>query len=267
MQGDYEAFAEQARLMTSIHARIPSDLKPAVDAARRRGEEEPSNLHSEKEAAAPVPRMSSRPGSTLQRKKLPSSHSRPSPLALTAEPAPSENHEFSDDEEDHDPSKENDPSQSPLLVIQSPRSPRKNILGKRPLSELPTPADPEEAMTESEKNIAVNQRQQNAIDLPPKKSPKLTISGPGVNAAGSQREETSARGEATGAHIKAVTTSADEENESLVRKGGESLPEMSKIPIRVAATSDASLRSTLRKVSNLSSSKGKQLPRIGIRRL
>jgi ubiquitin-conjugating enzyme E2 S len=45
IQEDYDAFAEQARLMTKIHAPIPSSMRSAVDQARRRGEEvEPESV-------------------------------------------------------------------------------------------------------------------------------------------------------------------------------------------------------------------------------
>lgn len=40
IQEDYEAFATQAKLMTSIHAPIPTHLRTAVEKAKRRGEDE-----------------------------------------------------------------------------------------------------------------------------------------------------------------------------------------------------------------------------------
>ncbi|KIV79642.1 hypothetical protein PV11_07191 [Exophiala sideris] len=40
IQEDYEAFATQARLMTSIHAPVPRHLSKAVEQAKRRGEDE-----------------------------------------------------------------------------------------------------------------------------------------------------------------------------------------------------------------------------------
>jgi ubiquitin-conjugating enzyme E2 S len=39
LQEDYEAFARQAKLMASIHAPVPKDLKDAVLEAKRRGED------------------------------------------------------------------------------------------------------------------------------------------------------------------------------------------------------------------------------------
>ncbi|KAF4211810.1 hypothetical protein CNMCM6805_003948 [Aspergillus fumigatiaffinis] len=39
LQEDYDAFARQAKLMTSIHAPVPPDLKAAVVEAKSRGEE------------------------------------------------------------------------------------------------------------------------------------------------------------------------------------------------------------------------------------
>jgi ubiquitin-conjugating enzyme E2 S len=252
--------------MTSIHARIPATLRQEVDTARRRGEEDQSSIPS-REASIPAFSLKSRLETTFLRKKLSSHHPRPSPLPLRRDSAAGENQELSDDEEDHDPSKENDPSQSPIPVIQSPRSPRKNVLGKRPLSELPTPTEPEEGMTESEKNIAVNQLSQstNAVPSgPPKKSPRLAIASDGANASFRLREEPFDRPCSTGV----IAPSADEEKENVEQTGSDTPPEITKIPIRAGNTSDPpTTRPTLRKVSNLTSSKAKPQPRIGIRRL
>lgn len=174
--------------MTSIHARIPASVRQAVDVARRRGEEDRPSAASQTETPALGSRMNPRQMSTLLRRKLSSHISRPSPLPLVRAPEVDREQELSDGEEDHDPSKENDPSQSPSPVIQSPRSPRKNVLGKRPLSELPTPTEPEEDTTESEKNIAVNQPREFPFD-PPKKSPRLAVMLRSANASGRLREE------------------------------------------------------------------------------
>ncbi len=257
--------------MTSIHARIPAGLRHEVDAARRRGEAEQSSVAAETQARAPVSRIHSRVASTLLRTKLPSIQARPSPLPLFRDASAGEKQELSEDEEDHDPSKENDPSQSPSPVIPSPRSPRKNVLGKRPLSELPTPTDPDERMTESEKNIAVHQFSQNATTVgsgPPKKSPKLAITCSGANEFGRLRDETADGPCSTGSCVQSVAPSADDEKENIEQEDAGNSAEITKMPIRVASTSDAApLRPTLRKVSNISSSRGKPQPRVGIRRL
>jgi len=84
-------------------------------------------------------------------------------------------------------SKENDPSLSPSPVAPVPPSPRKSILGKRPLSVLATAFDPDtvmldadgrvfDGMTASEKNIAANNDDvaQPSPYSTQRKSPKLS---------------------------------------------------------------------------------------------
>ena len=262
--------------MTSIHARIPSNLRQAVDAARRRGEEgeqeqehdDKSSIAVDKGISASAQRIKSRPVSALLRRKIPSA--RPPPLPLTTDSAADKNNELSDDEEDHDPCKENDPSQSPSPVVESPRSPRKNVLGKRPLSELPTPTDPEASMTESQTNIAVNQDTQASETLfsgPLKKSPRLAVATPGTNNFGRLRKDIAEDfcDNSLTATIKAPN--AEEEKENCEQKDDQGSPEMTKIPIRGSSSDIAPVRPTLRKVSNMGSSKAKAQPRVGIRRL
>ena len=271
LQDDFEAFAEQARLMTSIHARIPATLRQAVAAAKRRGEEDCSDSTAEEMRSSSVTRVNSRPNPTPLRKTLPTYRSRPSPLLLTQGSAASEDPALSDDEEKHDPAKENDPSQSPSLVVQIPRSPRKNVLGKRPLSELPTPTDPEDGMTESEKNVAVNQVGQPALvnaSGPAKKSPKLAVSAAGANASGRLREDASDGQESMSTRTKTITPPADDEKENTKEDGSRTRPDTIKIPLRAGQNSSAgTARPMLRKVSSMGSSKGKLQARVGIRRL
>lgn len=124
LQEDFDSFARKARLMTSIHARIPPNLKAAVADARTRGEEKPK-----------------------QRIKI------------------FESGDQSDVEDDESSaSKENDPSISPSPVSPPPTLPvrRNTVLGKRPLSDLPTPEEPpsedeqQRGLSASEKNIVAN---------------------------------------------------------------------------------------------------------------
>lgn len=252
--------------MTSIHARVPGNLRQAVDAAKTRGEEDRPSPTSQTEVSVLESRMDRRQVPTLLRRKLSSHVWRPSPLPLVRAPEVDGDPELSDDEEDHDPSKENDPSQSPSPVMQSPRSPRKNVLGKRPLSELPTPTEPEEDMTESEKNVAVNQLREFPFG-PPKKSPKLAVMFGGANAFGRLRDEWDGLGEISSSNT-VVAASSEEEKENVEQKVLDDPSKIIKVAIRPFSTSDsATLRPTLRKVSNLGSSKGKQQPRVGIRRL
>lgn len=253
--------------MTSIHARIPASLRRAVDEARSRGEECDSGKMTEEQRPGSASRVESPSHHTSLRRTLPTHRSRPSPLPLTPGPAVLEVTVLSDDEEDHDPAKENDPSQSPSLVVQTSRSPRKNVLGKRPLSELPTPTDPEDAMTASEQNIAVNQVGQPAsaiVSSRAKKSPKLVAFAAGVNASGRVRENADDGQQAMGCCTKTITPGAGDEKENENINTSEAV----KVPVRIGQNSAApSTRPTFRKVSNVVSSKGKSLARVGIRRL
>jgi ubiquitin-conjugating enzyme E2 S len=56
IQEDYEAFSTQAKLMTSIHARIPTHLRKAVQEAKRRGEDhaEDESIQPQREAQTPL---------------------------------------------------------------------------------------------------------------------------------------------------------------------------------------------------------------------
>ena len=127
LQEDFESFARKARLMTSIHARIPPNLRSAAIEARTRGEEKQKSGVKTYEAP---------------------------------------DHSDTGEDDEVSASKENDPSISPSPVSPPPTiQPRRNtILGKRPLSDLPTPEEPpsdDESQTHShlsasERNIAAN---------------------------------------------------------------------------------------------------------------
>ena len=257
--------------MTSIHARIPVDLRRAVDAARSRGEDYDSGTTTEDQRQISASRVELTTHHTSLRKTVSTYRPRPSPLPFTPSPAVSDDAALSDDEKDHDPAKENDPSQSPSLVVQTPRSPRKNVLGKRPLSELPTPTDPEDSMTDSQQNIAFNQIRQPATTNasgPAKKSPRLVASAVGVNASGRVMENACDGQQTIGSYTKAITLGADEEKENA--KGDENRNSSNTIKVRVRTGQNSgapSTRPTLRKVSNVSSSRGKPHARVGIRRL
>ena len=108
-----------------------------------------------------------------------------------------------DDDDEANASKENDPSLSPSPVSPALPSPRKNILGKRPLSALPTPIDPDideddtTGPSPSERNIAINSPYFPADEQPcagtltsrPRKSPKLAERSREVNASSRSKDE------------------------------------------------------------------------------
>ncbi|PGH00143.1 ubiquitin-conjugating enzyme E2 S [Blastomyces parvus] len=177
LQDDYEAFARQAKLMTSIHAPIPKDMKPAVMEARRNGDE--SGIVITEDDDRPAAAIGSRktastsPVSTVIMKKpvaqrKPSSprtekldirikHTSQNGLLSSSSQLPSSpfprDQQAHDDESDNEdtgsPSKENDPSLSLSPVAISPSSSRKGVLGKRPLAVLASPSEPELVLVDS----------------------------------------------------------------------------------------------------------------------
>lgn len=149
--------------MTSIHARIPPELKEAVEAARHRGD-----VIERREICEARPSMPRKPASTsgvIMKKPLhltiaqADSFSRSTSAPVSR---PQIVDESSDNEIEND---ENDPSLSPSPVTIPTASPRRPSSAKRPLSDLPTPVEPEsdddddnqgQHLSPSEKNIAAN---------------------------------------------------------------------------------------------------------------
>ena len=158
--------------MTSIHARIPPELKDLVEAAKQRGEE-PGTMRKDNVEARPS--MARKPASTSSviMKKVPqltAAQSDSTARSISAPIPPSQPaDESSDDEVEND---ENDPSLSPSPVTVPATSPRRPAHTKRPLSDLPTPVDPDSdnasgsTLSPSEQNIAAN-----APFVPPTASP------------------------------------------------------------------------------------------------
>ncbi|KAJ5832711.1 Ubiquitin-conjugating enzyme E2 [Penicillium riverlandense] len=199
LQEDYNAFAHQARLMTSIHAPISADLKDAVTEAKLRGEDAGAVFEEKDNTGFQRPRKEQRIQTVTMKTTVRAT-------GPTQEPAgdsfamPSD-----DDSENEDPasaSKENDPSLSPTPVRLAPPSPRKNALGKRPLSSLPVPyaeypdsdmmlVDEEEdmgslCMSSSEQNIQANTSRPGS---PQRKQIKLSLLNRGLNASSRVRDD------------------------------------------------------------------------------
>lgn len=201
-QEDYEAFARQAKVMTSIHAPVPADMKSAVMEAKLRGEEAGAVIQEQHEdSRALQTRKGTKVQSVTMKKKETSqsaqAHSAQQQQKQSLSPLPppttdqdeimtSSDAENENDENNTTESKENDPSLSPSPVKFAPPSPRKNAHGKRPLSVLtmpldhahshyhthdqtsppPTMMDTDEdgmMMTASKKNIAANANHQESI--------------------------------------------------------------------------------------------------------
>ena len=123
--------------MTSIHATIPSDLRSAALAARRRGEEPGSTLLEDQEQR-PTLKGKITSSSSVVMKKLPqridSSRSAPVSSLSVQEPDCS-----SSEDDENSASKENDPMLSPTPVLA--QSSRRPSLAKRPLSDLSAPVE------------------------------------------------------------------------------------------------------------------------------
>ncbi|KAL4924409.1 putative ubiquitin conjugating enzyme E2 [Aspergillus undulatus] len=194
LQENYDAFARQAKLMTSIHAPIPSDLRNQAMEAKMRGEVSGTTVPEQEDTSRSLRSRKGTGAQSVTMKKRPtgaqshdSENTRPShePLDLEHRHRHQHQHQHSeypqpplpsdDENENENPtcaSKENDPSLSPSPVkLVPPLSPRKNAHGKRPLSVLTTSmdmdplvssAEPDEmmntsdTMTASERNIAAN---------------------------------------------------------------------------------------------------------------
>ncbi|BDD54678.1 hypothetical protein MAP00_000276 [Monascus purpureus] len=214
LQEDYDAFARQARLMTSIHAPVPTELKDAVMEAKLRGEDAGTVVKEQEIADSRSVR--SRTETRVSSLTMKASRSNNKGRADSQSQSQHDGHmqqehhghdhntitELSDSEEEINDenenmsgaSKENNPSLSPSPVKFASLSPRKYPHGKRPLSvlEMPFPTDSDipmldtdntdqQGMTASEKNIAANTNAdpttaRDPILLPQRKSPKLTNS-------------------------------------------------------------------------------------------
>ncbi|KAI9880354.1 MAG: hypothetical protein M1830_003965 [Pleopsidium flavum] len=305
LQDDYEAFARQAKLMTSIHASIPSDLKEAVLAAKRRGEEAGTEIREDVEQRRATSQRATSLSQVIMKRRpqLPQLTSSRTQSALSIDRVqrasselsahnpssqqPDEIEALDDDIDETTASKENDPSLSPSPISPAIPSPRRNILGKRPLSALPTPIDPDaedeaNSLSPSERNIANNApyfpSDQHCTGAPgsrPRKSPKLAERSKEVNSSGRVRDDTDGAPvirpfedkDEAGTGKECVSLDEGKENvtegnawkekSSVVKKG---LP--SAVVAKPAATRKVSTAST----SSAGSGKNAK-PRIGLRRL
>ena len=226
LQEDYEAFARQAKLMTSIHAPVPADMTNAVMEAKLKGEDAGAMVIQERQQEDSCS-LQSRKGTRIQsvtmKKKPTTENKQQQQPQQPVDPTPSDHEENENDENDDEntiSAKENDPSLSPSPVKFAPPSPRKNAHGKRPLSVLTMPmehdpfttsasastktsaeTDDEEMLTASEKNIVANhgipeeeeeQEYDSSSSPPQRKSPKLSVLNKGTNASGRIRDDINA---------------------------------------------------------------------------
>ncbi|KAI1920451.1 hypothetical protein LOZ65_004051 [Ophidiomyces ophidiicola] len=226
LQDDYETFARQAKLLTSIHAPIPAELRDVAFQAKRRGEDPSLSIKINKEFTLPLQpkRDATRPSAVVMKKKKTMTSIRREvdskfDIDVTSEiwqeSPPIYHQETESDDEAEDPasaSKENDPSLSPSPVtLPPPPSPRRSVLGKRPLAALDTPQpaevliidEPEEDdgngadnrfrhdLSASERNVVANSHAPKTLSdqyLFPfqRKSPKLSSAGRRPSASSAQ---------------------------------------------------------------------------------
>ena len=151
--------------MTSIHARIPPNMKDAVSAAKRRGEPVGTVIKDElDERPVAKPKPSSSSTTTMKRPQTLTTPLPEAPRIPYTAPASqrSDLDEISDAEAEDEASasKENDPPQFPSPL--SAQIARRADTTKRPLSDLPTPTEAElddeepSGLSPSERNIANN---------------------------------------------------------------------------------------------------------------
>ncbi|KAI9924807.1 hypothetical protein ASPWEDRAFT_155192 [Aspergillus wentii DTO 134E9] len=211
LQEDYGAFSRQAKLMTSIHALVPAELKTAVMEAKLRGEDAGTVIQEQEESRSLRSHKGKRVQSVTMKKNTRNNKNQHDDASTHQPPQPEDQMDeqqeqdmASSDDENENPgggAKENDPSLSPLPVKLAPPSPRKNAHGKRPLSVLTMPVDSDyttmevddndvDGMTASEKNIAANCSHEDRDPSPLRKSPKLSVLDKGINAhPGRPRDE------------------------------------------------------------------------------
>lgn len=236
IQEDYEAFAKQAKLMTSIHAPIPSTLSVAVREAKRRGED------IEKDTVQKRSHLNSNADDSV-------SHPRKSAQG---------EHERPDLEEEHGEAKENHQTQCPASPC--PLSPRKRSLGKRPLSELALEDLDSEGTGQSGNTntgqsdpIGIKEQDDDRAQSSVRKSPKL------AKQHSASEVSITSNMDATKAAMLTNTAVLEEEKENVTGTQmckGVNTTQMQPIS-----------RPSLRKVSNVGAGRGNFQPRMGIRRL
>ncbi|CAG8327138.1 unnamed protein product [Penicillium salamii] len=300
MQEDYAAYAHQAKLMTSIHAPIPLDLKAAVTEAKLRGEEAGATLNEQEDDTRIQPAQMGTRTRAITKKNTGKTSATPSRTFHQPTPPMSDDMIEDEDEDEDDAaneSKENNPSLSPSPVSLVPPSPRKTALGKRPLSVLSIPYSEEEGdlmlidddneidtqMTSNERNISANTRSRTSSPL--RKTPKLSMLCDGVNATGRFRDEMAIYEDVPQLRmadpLRRLSGDGKENHVSAMRKGKRDLcpsktlgmtplsPAHSQPPTpRMSSVPDFSSKITKKKSTGVHKRPvSKAKPRIGIRRL
>ena len=269
--------------MTSIHAPIPPHLKDGVLEAKRIGEEDSAVPRHDAPERPGASRASSSTASVVMKKRARSNAQDARGESDTR--SSSSTHltpDVSEDREGDDDTKENDPSHSPTPNFGAQESIRKNALGKRPLSELPTPIDPDatdsnhlaENRTTAQSDEEIPASQMPIIDddrssEPAKKSPKLEISARNLDNYGKVRQEDRPRLAKDEHFVISPLTDLGDDKENMEHVQRKTSTDSMKARTQQSSfqASEQPPRLTLRKVSNVGSSRSKGQARVGIRRL
>ncbi len=267
--------------MTSIHASIPSDLKTAALAAKRRGEE-PGNTVLEDTEQRPAMKGKTTSSSSVVMKNLSqritSTQSAPLQLHLAQE-----NEDSGSEDDETSGSKENDPmlSRSPVPT----QMPRRPMLAKRPLSDLPILTEREShhfeapCMRPSEQNVVNNVACMPATTLAEGscKVFQLTERSQSVNFTGRGLQDTDANGlaavpfedQATDTTARPTKRVCSEESKENISEG----PDLGKLPERpsLMASGSSKAESTAPRKASAPGPFGagsvKAKSRVGLRRL
>lgn len=265
--------------MTSIHAPIPQNLQDEVSEARRRGDSDGGPTQSDSAEQPATLRASAVTPSIVMKKMVSVSVQEKQQETGIEATDPAFGEDLTGTNNKQDDAKENDPTQSRSPVIQNPESTRRNVLGKRPLSELPVPVDTDGTeshtredtcpATDSGMNVLAGQNSPagaNSVSELVRKSPRLDVSVRNTNAHGRIRQA----GESSTSNNDVITFSpADGDDEKENDDARSPSTESSKTIHKTisAEPSREQVRPTLRKVSNVGSSRSKAQARTGIRRL
>lgn len=259
--------------MTSIHAPIPPNLQDAVLEAKRRGEEHGSGQQYNPGERPTGPGSSSTVTSVVMKNQTISDAQQGGEGRDENSSSITSNSANLPDDPMEDDGKENDPFSSLSPMHLSRESSRRDILGKRPLSELPTPIDLDGDTNSTVQDEKIPHGRLPNIDNSGsghvRKSPRLDISAGNLDCYGKlQRENLSFS--AKDGHIAispATDFGDDKENLQVARRRPSSDGTKAETQHPASQAAESYQRPTLRKVSNIGPSRLKGQARIGIRRL
>lgn len=247
LQDDYESFARQARLMTSIHASIPSELKDKALEAKRRGDAADTTI---REDAQQRPKKKGKHASSLS--------------SVTMRKVPDCNASTQSEDEDGESAKEND--HLSLHSIRPAPSPRRPSLAKRPLSDLPigeSEYDVTDApiLSPSEQNVVDNMNLLAGIGA--SESSRVNVNDRSLQETGANDVDSV---ESEGRLAKRICSDSGKENTLEIWEASKPFDNI--LPAAIAATKvglSAPRKASAASSSGTSSVKGKS--RVGLRRL